>query len=171
VPLIGDTAAVIALESSACIDAPATEVWRRLARLEDIRLWSEAILDARCRDGLDHGVGAERTCRLSGGVVIRERWLAWEQGRSFTYEGIGVPIVSSARNTWTVRPEGERTLLTSEAEVVLKGGRLGRLLEPLISRQIERMGRRSLAAFKYLVEHGEPPRVKHAKLAPAPISC
>src|SRR6266508_4520864 len=48
--------------------------------------------------------------------------------------------------TWTVQAEGERTLLTSEAEVILEGGRLGRLLEPLMSRQIRRMGRRSLAA-------------------------
>jgi hypothetical protein len=38
---------VIALRSSVCIDALATEVWGHLARLEDIRLWSEAIDDAR----------------------------------------------------------------------------------------------------------------------------
>jgi Polyketide cyclase / dehydrase and lipid transport len=82
---------VVAVESSVCIDAPAPEVWARLARLEDIRLWSEVIVGARCAAGLDHGVGAERTCRLSGGMVIRERWLAWEEGRSITYEGVGVP--------------------------------------------------------------------------------
>lgn len=162
---------MIALRSSVCIDALATEVWGHLARLEDIRLWSEAIDDARCGDGVDHRVGAERSCRLSGGVLIRERWLAWEEGGSFTYEGVGVPLVSRARNTWSVHPEGARTLLTSDAEVVLKGGRLGRLLETLNSRQIEPMGRRSVAAFKYPVEHGERPPVKHAKLASAPITC
>jgi hypothetical protein len=162
---------MIALRSSACIDAPADRVWDRLARLEDIRLWSEAIVDARCAEDRDHGIGAERTCRLNGGMVIRERWLAWDEGRSFTYEGVGVPLVSRARNTWTVEADGERTLLTSDAEVVLKGGRLGSLLEPLMSRQIRRMGRRSLAAFKYLVEHGEPPPVPHANLAPAPSAC
>jgi Polyketide cyclase / dehydrase and lipid transport len=162
---------MIALRSSACIDASTDQVWDRLARLEDIRLWSEAIVDARCAKDRDHGIGAERTCRLNGGMVIRERWLAWDQGRSFTYEGVGIPLVSRATNTWTVRAEGERTLLTSHSEVVLKGGRLGRLLEPLMSRQIRRMGRRSLAAFKYLVEHGEPPPVRHAELAPAPTVC
>jgi hypothetical protein len=162
---------MIALRMSACIDAPTDRVWDRLARLEDIRLWSEAIVDSRCVDGRDHGIGAERTCRLNGGVVVRERWLAWEEGRSFTYEGVGVPLVSLARNTWTVEPEGGRTLLTSEAEVLLKGGRLGSLLEPLVSYQIRRMGQGSLAAFKYLVEHGEPPRLRHARLAPAPTVC
>jgi hypothetical protein len=162
---------VITLRSSVCIDAPASEVWARLARLEDIRLWSEAIVDAHCDEGHDRGVGAERTCRLDRGVVIRERWVAWEEGRSFTYDGYGVPLVSRARNTWSVSAEGQRTLLTSEAEVNLKGGRVGRLLEPLVSRQARRMGVRSLAAFKYLVEHGEPPPVPHARLAPAPVGC
>jgi hypothetical protein len=106
----------------------------------------------------------------AGGITIQERWLAWEEGRSFTYEGVGVPFVSRARNTWTVRPEGERTLLTSEAEVVLRGGRLGRLLEPLVARQIRRAGERSLVAFAYLVERGEPARMPHARLAP-PVAC
>jgi ligand-binding SRPBCC domain-containing protein len=162
---------VITFRSSVCIDAPAERVWDRLARLEDIRLWSEPIVEARCVEGLDHGVGAERTCRLRGGITVRERWVAWEEGRSFSYEGVGVPLVRRARNTWTIRSEGEQSLLTSEAEVVLKGGRLGALLEPLVSRQIGRMGPRSLAAFKYLVEHGEPPPMPHAKLDPAPVAC
>jgi hypothetical protein len=168
---IGDTPAVIALRSSVCIDASAAEVWDRLARLEDIWLWSEAIVDARCTQGLERGVGAERTCQLTGGIAIQERWLTWDEGRSFTYEGVGVPLISRALNTWTVHPEGHRALLISEAQVVLKGGGLGRLFEPLVSRQIERMGRRSLAAFKHLVEHGAPPRVPHARLAPVPSAC
>jgi Polyketide cyclase / dehydrase and lipid transport len=162
---------MISLGSSVCIDAPAALVWNRLARLEDITLWSEAIVDAQCVEGRDRGIGAERTRRLTGGTTVCERWLAWDEGRSFTYEGVGVPLVSRARNTWTVQPEGERTLLTSEAEVSLKGGRLGRLLEPVVAIPIRRTGRRSLAAFKYLVEQGEPPRVRHAKLAPAPSVC
>jgi polyketide cyclase/dehydrase/lipid transport protein len=162
---------VIAMQSSVCTEAPLHEVWARLANLEDIRLWSEAIVDARCAEGRERGVGAERTCRLRGAVVIQERWLAWEEGRSFTYEGVGVPLVSHARNAWTVRPEGERTLLVSEAQIVLKGGWVGKLPEPLISRQARRMGRRSLAAFKYLVENGVPAPPPHARLDPTPTAC
>lgn len=162
---------MITLRSSVCIDASPDRVWERLARLADIRLWSEAIVDAQCPEGRDRGVGAERTCRLVGGVVIREHWLEWEEGRSFTYEGVGVPLVSSARNTWTVAPDGQRTLLRSEAQLTLRGGRLGRLLEPLVSRQAMRLGLRTLAAFEYLVEHGEPPPVRHTKLALSPVHC
>jgi hypothetical protein len=165
------TRRTIKLFASVCIDAPAEIVWARLARLEDIRLWSEAVLDARCEGALLQGVGAERTCDLRGGITIRERWLVWDEGRSFTYEGVGIPLVSRARNAWTVQPEEEQTLLMSQAEVVLKGGPLGRLLEPIVARQLNQIGPRTLAAFKYLVEHGEPPQVKHAKLPRVAAAC
>ncbi|MEP2426106.1 MAG: hypothetical protein ABJH99_08825, partial [Tateyamaria sp.] len=42
--------------------------------------------------------------------------------------------------------------MTTQADVVLKGGRLGRLLEPLLRLASRKMGSQSLAAFKYLVE-------------------
>jgi hypothetical protein len=147
------------------------DVWTSLARLEDIRLWSEAVLDARCEGAVKRDVGAERTCDLRGGVTITERWLDWDEGRSFTYEGIGIPFVASARNEWSLCPEGAQTLLTSDAQVVLKGGIVGRLLEPLVARQLRRIGPRTLAAFKYLVENGRPPAVEHAKLPGAPAAC
>jgi Polyketide cyclase / dehydrase and lipid transport len=167
----GHTAVVIRLESSVCIEAPAPVVWEALARIEDIRLWSEAVRDSRCEGPIRRGVGAERTCDLAGGITISERWLAWEEGHSFTYEGVGLPLIASARNTWTVHPEGRRTLLTTRAEVIVKGGRAGQLLEPLLRVPLGRMGPRTLAAFKYLVEHGEPPRTRHAKLPAIPAAC
>ena len=70
-----------------------------------------------------------------------------------------------------VQPEGDDTLLTSRAEVVLKGGLVGRLLEPIVAYQLNRVGPRTLAAFKYLVEHGEQPRVKHAQLPRVAATC
>ena len=107
--------------------------------------------------------GSGRACRdsnLRGGITIRERWLARNEGRSFAYEGVGLPFVARARNEWTVQPEGDQTLLVSRAEIVLKAGALGRLLEPIAAQQLRRIGPRTIAAFKYLVEHGEPSAVK-----------
>jgi hypothetical protein len=162
---------MIGLASSVCIEAPVDLVWERLANLEEITLWSEAVLDAKCDGPRTRGVGAERTCDLRGGVTIRERWLLWDEGRSFTYEGLGIPLVRQAKNTWSVHAEGEQTLVTSRAEVVLRGGRLTRILEPALAYQLNRVGRRTLAAFKYLVEHGEPPSVKHSKLGRVAPAC
>jgi hypothetical protein len=162
---------MIRLSDSVCVDAPANVVWRALARLEDIRLWSEMVVDARCEGPRSRGVGAERTCDVRGGVTIRERWVAWEEGRSFAYEGVGLPFVARAVNEWTVLPVGHRTLVTTEAIVVLKGGPAGRVLERLLARRMSRMGSRALAAFKHLVEHGTPPRVRHARLSRAAPGC
>jgi carbon monoxide dehydrogenase subunit G len=161
---------VISLSGSVCIEAPSETVWAALARLEDIQLWSEAVVAARSGE-VRQGVGAERTCDLRGGITITERWLAWDEGRSFTYEGSGIPLVANAKNEWTVHPEGERTLLTTRAEVVLKGGFVGRLFEPIVAYQFNRIGSRTLAALKYLVEQGQPPDVKHSRLPPIPLSC
>jgi Polyketide cyclase / dehydrase and lipid transport len=162
---------MINLSASVCIEAPASEVWAGLSKLEDIKAWSETVVDARCEGPISRGVGAERTCDLIGGITIKERWLAWDEGHSFTYEGVGIPLVAHARNEWTLHPEGERTLLTTKAEVVLKGGVVGSLLEPIAAYQFKRMGPRTLAAFKYLVENGEPPQGKHSRLPRIPVAC
>ncbi|HEU5315608.1 MAG TPA: SRPBCC family protein [Chloroflexota bacterium] len=159
------------LTASVCIDAPAGQVWAELARLEDIQLWSEAVVTARCDGPKARGVGAERTCALTGGLTIRERWLAWDEGHSFIYEGRGIPLIERARNEWTVEPQGDRSLLTTRAAVTVKGGVLGRVLDPLLAWQSKRMGQRALASFKYLVEHGEPPAVKHSRLPRVPAAC
>jgi hypothetical protein len=88
-----------------------------------------------------------------------------------TYEGLGVPLIARARNSWTVHGDGERSLLISRAQVILKGGVLAKPFEPLIRFQINRVGSRTLAAFKYLVEHGQPPPGRHANLPKIPVAC
>jgi len=55
-------------------------------------------------------------------------------------------------------------LLTTESEVLLKGGILGKLLEPVMLILSKKMGSDSLSAFKYLVEQGKPYDGKHSSL-------
>ena len=158
------------LTATVCIDAPAAAVWSWLARLEDIPLWSRAIISARSVPGRERGAGAERVCELAGGITLAERWTAWDEGVSFTYEGHGLPGVRVARNTWTVDPCGAQAMLRSDAHVEFKGGPLGWLVRPIASRQAGRMGRQTLGAFKYLVETGQAPRDLSKRL-PVPATC
>jgi hypothetical protein len=117
-------------------------------------------------------VGAERTCELPGSITIEERWIAWDEGRSFAYEGTGLPLVKRAHNVWSVHPENEhQALLTTVAEVELKGGWFGRLLEPVMATVFRRMAPSSLAAFKYLVEKGHPYQGRLSDLPVAPAAC
>jgi hypothetical protein len=162
---------MIKLSSSVCIEAPAGIVWAQLAKLEDIQLWSEAVLHASCDGAVSRGVGAERTCKLAGNRIIREQWVAWDEGRSFTYEGFGIPMMKHARNRWSVVPHGEKSLLTSEAELVIRGGVLGRMLEPILGPLMRRMAPNALAGFKYLVEHGHPHNGKASELPKASATC
>lgn len=162
---------MIILSATACIDAPPQVVWKQLAELEGITQWAPSIRRAHCGGAQSRGIGAERTCELVGGLTIRERWTAWDEGRSFTYEGSGLPFVKRAMNTWSVRPEGDRSLLVSEALVELKGGALGRMFEPLFAALFRRMAPTSLAAFKYLVEHGRSFSGRPSRLPRAPVAC
>ena len=158
------------MTSAVCIEAPAAGVWGGLARIEPFPLWPRRVLGAQPRPGCERGVGAERVCRLVGGVTLAEHWVEWHEGQSFTYEGHGLPGVRIARNTWSVEPHGQQTILRSEAHVQLKGGLLAWPLEIAARRQSRRMGGRALGAFKYLVETGRAPEDRAGHL-PAPSTC
>ncbi len=162
---------MIKLFASVCIEAPSEIVWARLAKLEDIQLWSDSVLQARCEGALSQGVGAERTCDLAGNITIKERWVAWDDGRSFEYEGFGIPLMKRAANRWSVLPQGEKSLLTSEAELEIKGGVFGSILELIMGPVMRRMASRALAPFKYLVETGHPYDGMASQLPSAQATC
>ena len=84
---------MVRLTAAARVDAPDERVWDVIARLEDIARWSEPVLAARCAPGRARGVGTERVGDLRGGLTVVETWLAWDEGRSFTYERAGIPLV------------------------------------------------------------------------------
>jgi hypothetical protein len=148
---------MITLNSSACIDAPLALVWARLAALEDIPLWTDAIRAASITSEARMGVGAERTCELHGNHTLTERVVAWDDGRSFTYESTTAPFMKLARNTWSVEAHGPgRTLVTSQAEVTFKGGPFGRLLEIVFGPLLARVFPNPFAKFKFWVETGHP---------------
>jgi hypothetical protein len=154
---------------SVCIDAPVSAVWAVLADLDAIHVWVDAIRHSHC-PAQDRGVGAVRVCELQKGT-IHETIVEWQEGRSFTYRGEGAPMMKHATNRWTVEPHGTQTLVTTTAEVVLKGGVFGVLLEPLVRMMASGMGARSLASLKYLVEEGHPYRGNSRRLAAAPTGC
>ena len=156
------------LTSTVCIDAPPSQVWAVLSNLEAIHHWVRAIRHSHC-PGQSRGVGALRVCELRQ-ATIRETITQWDEGRSFTYQGVGAPMMKSATTTWAVSEHEGKTLVTSTAEVELKGGVFGWLLMPLVRAMSLRLGAQSLASLKYLVEHGEPYR-DSAPLPAAPATC
>jgi hypothetical protein len=157
------------LSSSVCVDAPVAKVWSTLSDLGAIHLWVEPITNSYC-PAQSRGVGARRICELKR-LTIEETIIEWEEGRSFTYEGVGAPMLKRARNTWSVQAMGNQTLVSSVAEAELKGGLLGRMVQPFLKPVFARMGARSLASLKYFVEHGHPYKGPARDLAPGPVTC
>jgi hypothetical protein len=87
---------------------------------------------------------------------VREEFLEWEEGTSFKYRGTGAPLMEWATNRWSLEPMGDKTLVTSEAELKVRGGIFGRLLEPVLYLAIRFGLPNSLAPLKYYVETGKP---------------
>ena len=51
---------------------------------------------------------------------MREQRVAWDDGRSFAYEGPGIPMMKYACNQWPVILHGDKSLLAS-ARVKISG--------------------------------------------------
>lgn len=149
---------------SVCIDAGQEKVWETLADIENVKLWVEPIVESYCRSDIKEGVGTERICKLKGNLTIREEWISWKTGESFTYVGYGMPYITSATNKWSLHTEKGKTRLTSEANIVFEKGLMGRVMYLVFKLTINRMAPRTLAAFKYWVENGQPYEGKHSSL-------
>lgn len=162
---------MIKVTTSACINANKEETWKVLSQVENIYMWSESIQKSYCTGDIIRGVGTERTCILKGNIRINEKWVEWDEGNAFTYIAYNMPLVKSARNTWSLISEKDKTLIISKAEITMKGGLFGRVLEPVMSFMTKRIGSDAMAAFKYLVEEGKPYKGMHSKLTRAAIRC
>ena len=161
---------MIRLKSSVCIEAPAERVWQALAVVEAVDRWVPAINHAYCDGEQTRGTGTIRICELDR-FTVREEFLDWEDGRSFTYRATGMPLVAWATNHWSIRPMGGQTLVTSEAQMAMKGGPLERLLEPIMAIVLRLGLPNSLAPLKYYVETGQSFVGNPRHLPPARATC
>jgi ligand-binding SRPBCC domain-containing protein len=161
---------MLRMTKTACVDAPLGVVWAHLARIDQIHLWIDMIHRSYVSGDCSAGIGAVRTCELRGDRRLHEHFVAWDEGVSFTYESRDAPMMKLARNRWSVRAEGDRTLVTSEAEMRFRGGPLGWLLGFLLVPLIRVLLPNPLAKFKFWVEHGRPYEGKAWKPPrPAPL--
>lgn len=159
------------LKMSVCIEASKEKVWETLSDVTNINLWVDPILSSQYESNKTRGVGTVRVCNLKGNIAVKEEFIAWQEGESYTYQAYGAPLIKSAKNRWSIESVDGKTLLTSESEVEIKGGVFGKLLEPLMYLMSKRMGTNSLAAIKYLIETERPFEGKMATLPKVPMVC
>lgn len=161
---------MLVMKSAVCIEAPPRQVWDYLSAIESINLWVPAIKQAWCENGQKRGVGTVRVCKLEK-FEVREEFLEWDEGKSFKYVARGAPMIESASNRWDLEPEGDKTMVTSRAEIIVKGGIFGGPLEPLIYLATRAGFPNALAPLKYYIETGKPFTGKAKDLPLAPAFC
>ena len=159
------------MNNTICIDAPKERVWAVLADVVSVADWVEQIYQADYGSVQKHGVGTQRVCHLTGGITLEETWTEWEEGEFYTYEATGMPMIKEARNRWSVEEVNGQTFLTSNAELVPKGGVLGQIVVPIFRWWSTRLGSDSMARFKYLAENGRPYKGDGSDLPVASATC
>jgi len=117
---------------TACIETPKEYVWKILPDVSNVDLWVYPILSANCEGEIERGVETVRICKLKGNIIVKERWISWDEGDSFSYQADETSFFKSAKNKWSVKSENGKILVTTESEIVLKGGIFGKIFEPLM---------------------------------------
>lgn len=88
------------------IDAPVNDLWRKLAKLDDVQDFVENITKSYYSSEQKEGVGAERTCEVRGFGTLIEQVIEWKDGETLTYAIEGMPkIVKHAQSTWRLQPK------------------------------------------------------------------
>ncbi|MCF6343837.1 MAG: hypothetical protein L3J15_04055 [Devosiaceae bacterium] len=126
-----------------------------MSKIDNVDLWVPSIQQSYCEGNKTQGVDTIRICKLEK-FDIREKFVEWEEGKSFKYVATGAPLIKSASNHWSIKPVGNETLIVSYSEIIMKGGIFGRLLEPLIFLATKVAFPNALAPLKYYIETGKP---------------
>lgn len=147
---------MLEISTSIDINAPANEVWTKLAKLDDVQDWAESVQKSYYSSEQTEGVGTERTCEVQGLGTLREKVTQWRDGETLTYTAEGMPkIVRHIQNTWRLEALNEQqTRVTSTIELQTRYGVFGALMAKLVMRpQMTRLIKSGISSFKDFVEH------------------
>lgn len=138
------------------IEAPVAEVWRALAAIGDIYRWNPGVRASHTTSAMVEGVGATRYCDLGGKNYLDEEVVIWQPNEALTMRitGTNLPF-ETADIRFTLRPEGESTVVAVSPIYKLKFGVMGKLLDRAAVRKSYEAGMVGLlAGLKRFIEEG-----------------
>lgn len=138
---------------SAVIDRPRAEVWRTLADLEAVELYSPGVKTAQSTSEHREGVGASRYCDFHGPGSVHERVVHWEEGERL---GISIEKGFPADNVvadFRLTEVDGGTLVEVEFSYDPKFGPLGALMDRVMMRSYAEKAMHGL--MKGLKRHSE----------------
>ena len=139
------------------INASKEKVWEVLADFGSVSNWAPTISKSRSTTEANGGVGAERTCEHEKMGTLVERIVAWEDGRSLSYDvtkGLPFPMKSMI-NSWSVSVEGDKVIVSLAMEFRMGMGLFGALPGLMARLPMRKEMQVSLAGLKQYVESGE----------------
>jgi carbon monoxide dehydrogenase subunit G len=138
------------------IDAPRSEVWRTLADLEAVELYSPSVKTATYTLDERERVGASRYCDFHGPGSVNERVVNWEEG-----ERLGIHIekgfpAEDVIADFRLRDEDGGTRVDVHFSYERKYGPIGALMDRLMMRSYAEKAMHSLVkGLKRHTETGE----------------
>ena len=115
------------------IDAPVNDVWKILAKLDDVENFIDAVTRSYYSTDQKEGVGAARTCEVEGFGTLVEEIVDWKDGETLTYAIEGMPkLVKHAESKWVLEAKHpQQTTLTVTSTIETRYGAFGRLMEKI----------------------------------------
>ena len=136
------------------INAPVAEVWQALAAIGNIYQWNPGVKASYTTSEVSEGLGATRYCDLGGKNFLDEEVVVWQPNEALTMRitGTNLPF-ATADIRFSLRPEGEETIVTVSPLYELKFGVLGKVLDRAYVRKSYEKGMVALlAGLKEFVE-------------------
>ena len=147
---------MVKIEAQIEIDAPVEQVWEVLADFGGVYRWAPSVTNSYATSEANSGPEASRHCDIAGFGGIEENITEWSEGREFTYFATGVGPISQGYSTWSVKPQGDKTVVYTEFSYGLRFGPIGSLMNALIiHRKVEQGLKNSLEGLKRHVKTGE----------------
>ncbi len=137
------------------INAPVSDVWKALAKLDDVQNFVDSVTKSYYSSEQKEGVGAQRTCEVKGFGTLVEEIVEWKDGETLTYTVEGMPsIVKHAQSTWRLeRTNHFKTTVSVTSSMETRYGVFGALVEKFgMKPRITRLLQDALAQFKEHVE-------------------
>lgn len=129
------------------IEAPVNEVWQALGQIGDIHQWNPGVKESYTTSEQASGLGATRYCALGGKNYLDEEVVDWQPDERLTMRitGTNLPF-ATADIRFTLRPEGDSTVVTVSPLYQLKYGPLGEMLDRVYVRRSYTKGMEALLA-------------------------
>jgi len=141
------------------IHAPKQKVWDTLADFGNVYKLSPNLQSSHSTSELKSGLGAERHCDFTAmGAEVEERITEWNEGESMKidiYESKKIPMIAGMGAFFTVKSEGEFTVLSGTFQYHMTNP-LGNLLNNLAMKKANiKNWEQFMAGIKHHVETGE----------------